>query len=99
MSMPKTAMHKDNRTILRQQKVGASRQIATMNSETIAKAMNQLTNDKFRARVLRVNSRHQARTAGRRESINHGLVCGYEVRARSSSWANDAQCVVVAFPQ
>lgn len=59
VSVPKATVNEDGGIVLRKNDVGLSRQIAPMNSESIAHRMKLSANDDFGGGILRSDLRHQ----------------------------------------
>jgi hypothetical protein len=58
MSMPKTSMHEYGNSMPAKHDVGTSRQIASMESKSQSRSVQQLSHDGFGARVLSTYPRH-----------------------------------------
>ena len=77
MSMPETAVHKDDFSSRRQYKVRLSGQISYVQSKSIAKTMNNGAYQNFRFRIARPDLRHVERSLSLRMHVGH--------RSRSSA--------------
>jgi hypothetical protein len=73
--VPKAAVNKHNRSVLRQYQVGPSRQCRPIEPKTKTQTMQPLPNCQFRSRVLPSNSSHHAASHSHINNVIHGLIC------------------------
>jgi hypothetical protein len=71
VTMKEAGVHEDDLAVSRKNDVGCSRQIAPVEAEAVAHAVNQRTDMSFRDRILRFDVLHDCGAFGNSKHIRH----------------------------